>query len=94
MGTGSEDRGCLEDLITLLRAANNDHGKTLNDGNGLTNAPLTDQCHRLSAFGNGISLCKCTSNLCNSSPKQNYLTKSNLTLIILSLHYFLRVFLS
>lgn len=93
LGVGSEERGCLDDLFKLLNDANNDNGKTLNDGNGLANAPLNDQCHRL-APGNGMSLCKCTSNLCNSSRRQNYLTKSHLTLIVLCLHSFLRVFLS
>jgi hypothetical protein len=92
LGKGSEERGCLEDLIKLLNLSNS--GRTLNDGNGLINAPLNDQCHRLGAYGNGISLCKCTTNLCNSSSKLIYLTKSILTFIILTLHSFLRVFLS
>lgn len=92
MGTGSEERGCLEDLIKLLNFGNND--RTLNERNGLTSAPLNDQCHRLGKQENGISLCKCTSNLCNSSPKQLGLEKSFVTLMVLSLHYLLRVCLS
>ena len=92
MGTGSEERGCLEDLIKLLNPGNND--RTLSERNGLASAPLNDQCHRLGKQENGISLCKCTSNLCNSSPKQIGFEKSIVTLMILSLHYFLRIFLS
>lgn len=92
LGTGSEERGCLEDLLKLLNFGNND--RTLNERNGLTSGPLNDQCHRLGKQENGISLCKCTSNLCNSSSKIIDLQRSILTFIILSFHYSLRVFLS
>jgi len=92
IGKLTEERGCLDDLIKLLNFSNK--GRTITDGNSLTSESSDDQCHRLGTYGNGMSLCKCTSDLCNSSSKLIYLTKPILTFIILFLQYFLRVFLS
>ncbi len=93
LGKLAEERGCVDDLIKLLNYSNKG-SRTLNDENELTSESSNDQCHRLGTYGNGISLCKCTSHLCNSSLKQIQLTKSIIIFIILSLQYFLGVFLS
>ena len=89
----TEERGCLDDLIKLLNHANKD-SRTLNDGNSLTSGSPNDQCQKLGTQGNGMSLCKRATNLCNSSIKTIHLTNSFLISSILFIEIFLRVFLS
>ncbi|CAF0962903.1 unnamed protein product [Rotaria magnacalcarata] len=89
----TEERGCLDDLIELINSANKNNKTSSNrttHPNGLSN----DQCHKLGAYENGISLCKCTNNLCNLSSKRIHLTKSLIPFMILFVQYFLRNSLS
>ena len=88
----TEERGCLDDLIKLLNFVNKD-SRTVNNENGLTSGSSNDQCHKLGPYGNGMSLCKCTNNLCNSSSKYIQLTKSLFIFIILLVQHIQRVFL-
>ncbi|CAF1567833.1 unnamed protein product [Adineta ricciae] len=53
----AEERGCMNDLIKYLKFPNSGGGSG------------DDQCQQLDAQNPGMSLCKCTSNLCNSSTK-------------------------
>jgi len=87
----TEERGCLDDLIKLLNFQNKD-SRTLNNENGLTSGSSNDQCHKLGPYGNGMSLCKCTNNLCNSSLKQIQLIKPLWIFLILFVQHILRVF--
>jgi len=87
IGKLTEERGCVDDLIKFLNYPNK--GNRI-----LPSESSNDQCHRLGTYGNGISLCKCTSHLCNSSSKQIQLIKQIFIFIILSLQYFLSVFFS
>jgi hypothetical protein len=89
----TEERGCLDDLIRLLNFANKG-SRTSNEEERLSSGSSNDQCQKLGTSGNGMSLCKCTSNLCNLSSKTIHLTKPVLTLFILLIQCFLRVFLS
>lgn len=66
----TEERGCLDDLIKLINAANK-FNQTFNNENSYATDSLNDQCQKLGAYGNGMSLCKCTNNLCNLSSKMN-----------------------
>ncbi|UJR29522.1 hypothetical protein I4U23_010739 [Adineta vaga] len=84
----TEERGCLDDLIKLLNFGNKDNRKSSNE-NSLTSGSSNDQCHKLGTYGNGMSLCRCTNHLCNSSLKQIVSTK--FFVMILILQYFLRV---
>jgi hypothetical protein len=58
----SEERGCMKDLMGYLQQKVD--GINLNDDNG-------DSCQKMDTPSGGMSLCKCTSNLCNSSSKNN-----------------------
>ncbi|CAF4147629.1 unnamed protein product, partial [Adineta steineri] len=51
----TEERGCLDDLIKLLNFANKD-SRTFNNENGLTSGSSNDQCHKLGAHANSMSL--------------------------------------
>ncbi|UJR20356.1 hypothetical protein I4U23_023487 [Adineta vaga] len=53
----AEERGCMNDLMKYLKLANSASG------------PGDDQCQQLDSQMAGMSLCKCTSDLCNSSTK-------------------------
>ncbi|CAF1365620.1 unnamed protein product, partial [Adineta steineri] len=53
----TEERGCLDDLIKLLNFANKD-SRTFNNENGLTSGSSNDQCHKLGAHANSISVSK------------------------------------
>lgn len=81
----TEQRGCMHDLIGLLKPANVD-GKNLNDINGASN----DDCQDLG----GSSLCKCTSNLCNSASKYSHFSFPVWIFILFVVYQFPCVFLS
>ncbi|CAF1112746.1 unnamed protein product [Rotaria sordida] len=83
----TEERGCLDDLIKLINSANKGN-KTLNDKNEYRTGSSNDQCHKLGGYGNGMSLCKCTNNLCNFSSKKIHLTNFIFILIILIIQDF------
>ena len=57
----SEERGCLNDLIAILKFPN------------LSNSAGDDQCQQLDLQTAGMSLCKCTSDLCNPAAKHTAL---------------------
>ncbi|CAF0870312.1 unnamed protein product [Rotaria sp. Silwood1] len=84
----TEERGCLDDLIKLINSANKNN-QTLNNRTGYPSGSSNDQCHKFGTYGNGMSLCKCTNNLCNLSSKKIHLTKPVLILIILLVQHIL-----
>lgn len=82
ISNNKEERGCLDDLINLINSVNRDNRKKLTKENSLTSSSSNDQCHRLGSSGIGMSLCKCTSHLCNSSKQHFSLNKFQMILFI------------
>jgi len=74
----------MGDLINLVKPQYLE-GQNLNDDNTSSN----DQCQKL----DGMSLCKCTSNLCNSSSKYTYFSFPVLIFILFVVYQFPCVFL-
>jgi hypothetical protein len=61
----------MNDLMTLVEFPN------------LDRQSVNDQCKNIEAApGTGMSLCKCTTNLCNSSSKKSYFSFSSFFLFI------------
>ncbi|CAF3738723.1 unnamed protein product [Rotaria sp. Silwood1] len=85
----SEYRGCMGDLYKMLHFPLM-NSQNPNDISGSSN----DQCQRINLQGSGMSLCKCTSNLCNSSSKYSYISFSVWIFIIFVVYLFPCVFLS
>ena len=83
----AEERGCLDDLLKLIGLINKEN-QTLNGGGTIGS---DSSCHNIAVNGNGMLICKCTNNLCNSSSKTSHLTESILIFVI---YFFLRIFLS
>ncbi len=82
-GTGkqSEDRGCMHDLIGFLLPKKVD-GQNSND----------DSCQKTDPAAGGFILCQCTSNLCNSSSKNSYISYPILILILFVIYQYSFVF--
>jgi hypothetical protein len=70
----------MGDLISLVKPAYLD-SQNLNDDD---NAASNDQCQKL----DGMSLCKCTSNLCNSSSKYSFFSFPVLIFILFLVSFF------
>jgi len=85
-GKTGEYRGCMGDLSLLINP--NLPDKNINDDN----TPSNDACQDVP--GGGASLCKCTSNLCNSSSKYSYFSFPVLIFIAFVVYQFPCVFLS
>ncbi|CAF1100669.1 unnamed protein product [Adineta steineri] len=83
----SEERGCMNDLIALVNVPNIGPNP-LNDDSGSSN----DQCQQSDTQGTGMSLCKCTSNLCNSSSKYSYFSFPVMILICFVVYQFPCIF--
>jgi len=81
----TEHRGCMGDLISLVKPAYLD-GQNVNDDD---NTASNDQCQKL----DGMSLCKCTSNLCNSSSKYSFFSFPVWIFILFIVYQFPCVFL-
>jgi hypothetical protein len=62
----NEERGCLDDLLKLLDLSGKEP-RPSTDGNGMTSVSPDDRCQKLGSSTNGMSLCRCTSHLCNTS---------------------------
>jgi hypothetical protein len=78
----------MNDLMDLLKFQNVD-GQNLNDDSGTSN----DHCQKSDATGGVMSLCKCTSNLCNSSSKNSFFSFPVLIFILFVVYQFPCVFL-
>jgi len=85
----SEERGCIGDLYDLLKLPTMG-SFNLNYDSGSSN----DQCQELDTPGTGMSLCKCTSNLCNSSSKYSFLSFPVLIFIFFVVYQFPWIFFS
>ena len=84
-GKHSEDRGCMNDLMGFILREKMD-GQNPNDDNN-------DSCQKMETPTVGMILCKCTSNLCNSSLKNSALAYPVWILIIVVVYQFPFVFL-
>ncbi|CAF0978584.1 unnamed protein product [Rotaria sordida] len=84
----TEYRGCMTDLYKMLEYPTLGGGNFYDDG-GSSN----DQCQKINTLGSGMSLCKCTSNLCNSSSKSSYISFLILIFILLVVYLCPCVFL-
>jgi hypothetical protein len=84
----TEYRGCMKDLMNLLKLTLID-GRNIDELSGSSN----DQCKTIEAPGSSTSLCKCTTNLCNSSTKNSYFSFPVLIFIFFVVYQFPCVFL-
>ena len=84
---GEQERGCLADLLDLMQVSNTASRNPNDDSRS-----LNEQCKTID--GAGISLCKCTRNLCNSSSKDFYFSLSVYIFIGFVVYQFPSAFLS
>lgn len=83
----------MKDLINMLGSPNIDN-RNQNDYSGLHSGSSNDQCQKIDTQGTGMSLCKCTSNLCNSSSKYSFSSFTISISFISVVYLFSCVFLS
>jgi hypothetical protein len=79
----------MNDLIKLVNPFFEDGPKTLDES-----GPPNDKCQKLDTQPTAVSLCKCTSDFCNSSSKSSYFSLPLFLLLVFVVNQYPYVFLS